>query len=175
LTPPPNRELRVKSNYIHHDRLKGAVGIKICAPGLENAVAGSPIMVYTEQDDLEDLKDEVMSDFATLAKGLATDNEGVLAVASTLGALEALLVFLRNECDPPIPVAAVSIGPIFKKDVMRAALMHQKGKPEYATILAFDVPIDPDALTYAKENKVTIFTADIIYHLFDQFTAHRNK
>lgn len=175
LTPPPNRELRVKSNYVHHDKLKGAVGIKLSAPGIENAVAGSPIMVLTDQDDIEDIKEEVMSDFATLAKGLATDNEGVLAVASTLGALEALLVFLRNECKPPIPVAAVSIGPIFKKDVMRAALMNQRGKPEYATILAFDVPIDSDAVAYANENKVTIFTADIIYHLFDQFIAHRTK
>jgi translation initiation factor 5B len=175
LTPPPNRELRVKSNYVHHDKLNGAVGIKICAPGLENAVAGSTIMVLSDDDDVEDLKDEVMADFATLAKGLATDSEGVLAVASTLGALEALLVFLRSECNPPIPVVAVSIGPIYKKDVMRAALMHQRGKPEFATILAFDVPIDPDALTYANENKVKIFTADIIYHLFDQFIAHRSK
>eukprot|EP00615_Pteridomonas_danica_P000173 CAMPEP_0114341984 /NCGR_PEP_ID=MMETSP0101-20121206/9443_1 /TAXON_ID=38822 ORGANISM="Pteridomonas danica, Strain PT" /NCGR_SAMPLE_ID=MMETSP0101 /ASSEMBLY_ACC=CAM_ASM_000211 /LENGTH=1002 /DNA_ID=CAMNT_0001475833 /DNA_START=91 /DNA_END=3099 /DNA_ORIENTATION=- len=175
LTPPPNKELRVKANYIHHDKLTGAIGIKICAPGLENAVAGSPIMILGEDDDVEDLKEEVMSDFATLSKGLATDSEGVIAVASTLGALEALLVFLRSECNPPIPVVAVSIGPIYKKDVMRAALMHQRHKPEFATILAFDVPIDPDALSYANENKVTIFTADIIYHLFDQFIAHRSK
>jgi translation initiation factor 5B len=94
----------------------------------------------------------------------------VLACASTLGALEALLVFLRNECKPPIPVAALSIGPVYKRDVMRAALMHEKKKPEYATILSFDVPIDPDAVAYAAETKVQIFTADIIYHLFDQFT-----
>ena len=90
--------------------------------------------------------------------------------ASTLGALEALLVFLRNECKPPIPVSALSIGPVYKRDVMRAALMHEKKKPEFATILSFDVPIDPDAMAYAAETKVQIFTADIIYHLFDQFT-----
>ena len=130
LTPPPNRELRVKSQYVHNDHIKAAIGIKICAPGLENAVAGSPVMVVGPEDDEEDLKEEVMADFAALAKGLATDKEGVLAVASTLGALEALLVFLRNECKPPIPVAAVSIGPIFKREVMRAALMHDKKKPE---------------------------------------------
>jgi len=175
LTPPPNRELRVKSQYIHHEHLEGAVGIKICAVGLENAVAGSPVMVVGPDDDVEDLKEEVMSDFSKLATALATDTEGVLAVASTLGALEALLVFLRNECSPPIPVSAVSIGPVFKREVMRAELMHHKKKPEYATILAFDVAIDPDARAYADENKVKIFTADIIYHLFDNFVAHRTR
>jgi len=178
LTPPPNRELRIKSQYVHNDKLKGAVGIKICAVGLENAVAGSPVLVVHNKDsagEVEELKDECVADFANLAGALATDSEGVLAVASTLGALEALLVFLRNECKPPIPVAAVSVGPIFKKEVMRAALMHDKKKPEYATILAFDVDINDDAREYADANKVTIFTADIIYHLFDQFTAYRNK
>lgn len=68
LTPPPNRELRIKSQYIHHDTLQAAVGIKLCAPGLENAVAGSPVMVLTAEDNLDDLKDEVMADFAALAK-----------------------------------------------------------------------------------------------------------
>jgi translation initiation factor IF-2 len=51
---------------------------------------------------------------------------------------------------------------------MRASIMLEKGKPEYATILAFDVRIDADARAYAEETGVRIFTADIIYHLFDQ-------
>jgi len=174
LTPPPNRELRIKAQYINHDNIKAAIGVKICAQGLEHAVAGSPIMVYSPEkgDDLNDIKEEVMKDFSSLQTNLATDAEGVFAQASTLGALEALLEFLRNECKPPIPVHAVAIGPIFKRDVMRAGLMHQKGLPQFATILAFDVPIDNDAVTLAEELNVKIFTADIIYHLFDQYTRH---
>jgi translation initiation factor 5B len=31
LTPPPNRESRIKSEYIHHKTIKGAIGIKIVA------------------------------------------------------------------------------------------------------------------------------------------------
>lgn len=50
-----------------------------------------------------------------------------------------------------------------------------QGTPEYATILAFDVKIDSDARRHADENGVRIFTADIIYHLFDQFTAHMDR
>lgn len=174
LTPPPSREMRVKAQYLNHDCIEAAIGVKICATGLEQAVAGSPVMVLGPEDDLEDIQEEVMKDFAALASNLTTDADGVFAQASTLGALEALLEFLRHECDPPIPVHGVAIGPIFKKEVLRAGLMHQKKKPEYATILAFDVPIDNEARLLADELNVSIFTADIIYHLFDQFQTHLN-
>ena len=45
-------------------------------------------------------------------------------------------------------------------------------KKEYATILAFDVKVTPEAREYAEEVGVKIFMADIIYHLFDQFKAY---
>lgn len=50
-----------------------------------------------------------------------------------------------------------------------------QGTPEYATVLAFDVKIDSEARKHADETGVRIFTADIIYHLFDQFTAHMDR
>ena len=62
---------------------------------------------------------------------------GVHVQASTLGALEALMDFLRNSS---IPVASISIGPVHKKDVMKAGIMLEKS-PEYALILAFDVKV----------------------------------
>lgn len=34
--------------------------------------------------------------------------------------------------------------------------------------------VDSEAATFAEESKVRIFTADIIYHLFDQFSAYMN-
>jgi translation initiation factor 5B len=43
-------------------------------------------------------------------------------------------------------------------------------KEAYACILAFDVPVLPDAERLAKEIGIVIFTAEIIYHLFDKFT-----
>ena len=39
-------------------------------------------------------------------------------------------------------------------------------------ILAFDVPVTKEASELAESTGVRIFTADIIYHLFDQFTAY---
>jgi translation initiation factor 5B len=171
LTPPPSREMRVKSEYIHHKQISGAIGVKLCASGIEKAIAGTPIMVVGPDDDEEDIKEEVMKDFNSI-KNMNLESRGVLVQASTLGALEALLQFLQHDCNPPIPVSGINIGPIYKRDVLRASIMLEKGKPEFATILAFDVKIDADARTYAQETGVRIFTADIIYHLFDQFTSY---
>jgi translation initiation factor 5B len=57
---------------------------------------------------------------------------------------------------------------------MRCASMVERA-PEFAVLLCFDVTIDKDAETLAKEQGVTIFAAQIIYHLFDEFTAHQKK
>ena len=122
------------------------------------------------EDTEEDIKAEVMSDLTSLEDKLSTDKQGVLVQASTLGALEALLQFLREDTKPPIPVSAIGIGTVHKRDVTKISIMNEKGHPEYATILAFDVDIEREAREHAQEMSVKIMTADIIYHLFDQFT-----
>ena len=43
---------------------------------------------------------------------------------------------------------------------------------EYACLLVFDVKVMPDAEQFAEENDIKIFTAKIIYHLFDDFTEY---
>lgn len=48
-------------------------------------------------------------------------------------------------------------------------------KKEFATILAFDVRVTPEAQKFADEEGIQIFTAQIIYHLFDEFTAYVKK
>lgn len=168
LTPAEMKELRVKSQYVHNKEVKAAMGIKIAADGLDTAIAGSRLLVVGKDDDEEDLMDEVMGDLAHLLSKVSKTGRGVSVQASTLGSLEALLEFLRVS---KIPVATISIGPVFKKDVLRCGVMLEKAK-EYAVMLCFDVKVDKEARQYADEIGVKIFEADIIYHLFDKFTAH---
>ena len=97
--------------------------------------------------------------------------EGVCVQASTLGSLEALLEFLRSDA-VKIPVSGINIGPVHKRDVMRASTMLEKGRKKFAVILAFDVVVTKEATEQANSSGVRIFTADIIYHLFDQFSAY---
>jgi translation initiation factor 5B len=171
LTPAEMKELRVKSQYVHNKEVKAAMGIKISADGLDHAIAGSRLLVVGPNDDEEDLMDEVMGDLAHLLSKVSKTGRGVSVQASTLGSLEALLEFLRVS---KIPVATISIGPVFRKDVLRAGIMLEKAK-EYAVMLCFDVKVDKEAKAYADEVGVKIFEADIIYHLFDKFTAHMKQ
>ncbi|KAI1775335.1 hypothetical protein F4818DRAFT_46956 [Hypoxylon cercidicola] len=171
LTPAVMKELRVKSQYVHNKEVKAAMGVKISAPGLEGAIAGSRLLVVGPDDDEEDLEEEVESDLNKLFSRVATTGRGVSVQASTLGSLEALLDFLK---DCKIPVANVGIGPVFKRDVVQCATMLEKS-PDYAVMLCFDVKIDKEAQAYADENGIKVFTADIIYHLFDAFTKHMDE
>uniref|UniRef100_A0A5B6Z2D5 Eukaryotic translation initiation factor 5B n=1 Tax=Davidia involucrata TaxID=16924 RepID=A0A5B6Z2D5_DAVIN len=170
LTPHPMKELRVKGTYLHHKEIKAAQGIKISAQGLEHAIAGTGLYVVGPDDDLEDIKESAMEDMKSVLSRIDKTGEGVCVQASTLGSLEALLEFLKTPA-VNIPVSGISIGPVHKKDVMKASVMLEK-KKEYATILAFDVKVTPEARELADEAGVKIFIADIIYHLFDQFKAY---
>ncbi|KEY70871.1 hypothetical protein S7711_00717 [Stachybotrys chartarum IBT 7711] len=171
LTPAPLRELRLKSAYVHHKEVKAALGVKISAPGLEGAIAGSRLMVVGPDDDEDEIADEVESDLANLLSRVETSGRGVSVQASTLGSLEALLDFLK-ECK--IPVANVGIGPVYKRDIMQCGIMVEKA-PDYAVMLCFDVKVDKEALQYAEEQGIKVFTADIIYHLFDAFMKHLDE
>lgn len=168
LTPAPLKELRLKSQYVHNKEAKAALGVKIAANDLEGAIAGSRLLVVGPEDDEEDLEDEVMGDLQQLLSKVSKDNRGVSVQASTLGSLEALLEFLKQS---KIPVANISIGPVYKRDVMMAGTMLEKAK-QFAVMLCFDVKVDKEAQQYADDNGIKIFTADIIYHLFDDFTKH---
>ncbi|SCW01398.1 LAFE_0D11694g1_1 [Lachancea fermentati] len=171
LTPQPLRELRLKSEYVHHKEVKAALGVKIAANDLEKAVSGSRLLVVGPDDDEEEMMDDVMDDLTGLLDSVDTSGRGVVVQASTLGSLEALLDFLK---DMKIPVMSIGLGPVYKRDVMKAAAMLEKAK-ELAVMLCFDVKVDKEAEQYADEQGIKIFNADIIYHLFDAFTAYQNK
>ncbi len=168
LTPQPLREMRVKSQYVHHSQVKAALGVKISAADLDKAVAGSSLLVIGPKDDEEEIAAEVMQDLTAILESVDKSGQGVTVQASTIGSLEALLSFLKD-CE--IPVASINIGPVHKKDIIRTSVMLEQAR-EYACLLAFDVKIDKDAQDLAEEMGVKIFKADIIYHLFDQFTAY---
>lgn len=171
LTPQPLKELRLKSAYVHHKEVKAALGVKIAANDLDKAVAGSRLLLVGPDDDEEELKDDVMDDLTGLLDSVDRTGNGVCVQASTLGALEALLDFLK---EMKVPVKNIAIGPVYKRDVMQATTMLEKAK-EYAVMLCFDIKIDKEAQQYADEQGIKIFNADIIYHLFDEFTAYQNK
>jgi len=175
VTPHPLREMRVKGDYLHHKYLRGSMGIKICATGLEEAVAGTNLVVVPENasdDQIAQIKKDIMRDYEDVVKGFDLQQEGVYVMSSTLGSLEALLVFLKES---KIPVSQVAIGDVRLIDVRRASIILEKKHKEYGVILAFDVKVTPEAQQEADHLGIKIMTAEIIYHLFDQFQAYINN
>jgi translation initiation factor 5B len=100
LTPEPMKEMRVKSAYVHHKEVKAALGVKITAQNLSNAIAGSRLLVVGPDDDEDDLAEEVMADLHGLYERVEQVSKGVFVQASTLGSLEALLEFLKTSNIP---------------------------------------------------------------------------
>ncbi|GLV36103.1 eukaryotic translation initiation factor 5B [Carabus blaptoides fortunei] len=171
LMPQPMRELRVKNAYVEYKEIKAAQGVKIAAKELEKAIAGLNLQVAQKPDEVEICRDEVARELKSALSSIKLQERGVYVQASTLGSLEALLEFLRAS---KIPYSGIRIGPVVKKDVMKASIMLEHDS-QYATILAFDVKIERDAQELADTLGVKIFQADIIYHLFDKFMAYREE
>uniref|UniRef100_A0A6B2KXC4 Eukaryotic translation initiation factor 5B n=1 Tax=Arcella intermedia TaxID=1963864 RepID=A0A6B2KXC4_9EUKA len=172
LMPPAATELRVKSEYTCVKTARAAIGCKIDAPGIDNAVAGSPLFVINPGDDLEAYKKQVSSSLNYLNGKIEKSGVGVYVQTSTLGSMEALLEYLKEDCK--IPVCGIRIGPVHKIDVMKASAMVER-KKEYAVILAFDVEVTEEARVLAHKSGVRIFEAEIIYHLFDQFKEYTEQ
>ncbi|KAK7828454.1 hypothetical protein U0070_008963, partial [Myodes glareolus] len=169
LLPPPMKELRVKNQYEKHKEVEAAQGVKILGKDLEKTLAGLPLLVAYKDDEIPVLKDELIHELKQTLNAIKLEEKGVYVQASTLGSLEALLEFLKTS---EVPYAGINIGPVHKKDVMKASVMLEHDQ-QYAVILAFDVRIERDAQEMADSLGVRIFSAEIIYHLFDAFTKYR--
>ncbi|KAI1899849.1 hypothetical protein AGOR_G00066010 [Albula goreensis] len=169
LLPPPLKELRVKNQYEKHKEVSTAQGVKILGKDLEKTLAGLPLLVAHKEDEVPVLRDELVRELKQTLNAIKLEEKGVYVQASTLGSLEALLEFLRTS---KVPYAGINIGPVHKKDVMKASTMLEHD-PQYAVILAFDVKVERDSQEMADSLGVRIFSAEIIYHLFDAFTKYR--
>ncbi|XP_041127803.1 eukaryotic translation initiation factor 5B-like isoform X4 [Polyodon spathula] len=169
LLPPPLKELRVKNQYEKHKEVCTAQGVKILGKDLEKTLAGLPLLVAYKEDEIPVLRDELIRELKQTLNSIKLEEKGVYVQASTLGSLEALLEFLRTS---KVPYAGINIGPVHKKDVMKASAMLEHDL-QYAVILAFDVKIERDSQELADSLGVRIFSAEIIYHLFDAFTKYR--
>merc|ERR1712223_1957942 len=117
LTPAKMQDLRVKNNYLEHKEIHGAQGVKIAAKELEKTVAGLNLLVANHSDEIEICKEEMEKRLESALRSFKLKDRGVFVQASTLGSLEALLEFLKES---KIPYAGVKIGPVVKKDVMKA-------------------------------------------------------
>ena len=74
--------MRVKGQMMDHKEIRAAMGVRIVAPGLEQAVAGTSMFVIRPEDDEEELKATVMEDMADIFSKVDRGGEGVCVQVS---------------------------------------------------------------------------------------------
>lgn len=83
---------------MQHDRIDAAMGVKLAAHYMEKAVAGTQLYVVHPEDEVEDLKQEVMKDFDAVMASFPKESRGVFVQASTLGAPPCVCVWVGGCC-----------------------------------------------------------------------------
>ena len=166
LLPQPLDEIRdPRKRFNAIEEAPAASGIKIAAPNLEEAVPGAPLVAVGGEMTLERATEEVSSELERLR--ISTDNVGIILKTDTLGSLEALTESLRAR---EVPIRLADIGDISRREVMEAlSVKHEE--PLYGAVLAFNVKALPDAEREAHDQRIPIFTNDIIYNLMDEYVT----
>ncbi|MCG3219791.1 MAG: translation initiation factor IF-2 [Candidatus Heimdallarchaeota archaeon] len=144
------------------DSVYASAGVKISAPGLEDALAGAPIRVAPpgEEDDVYKAVESELESFR-----IETNTNGLILKVDTLGSLEAIVDMLKEK---NIPIQKADIGEVNKKDVIDATIVAEK-TPEYAAILCFNVNVHPDTQEEIEVNDIKVFSNNVIYNLIDDF------
>ncbi len=116
LTPHPMKELRVKNEYLYHEQVEGSMGVKLMAIGLDYAIAGSSIYKYETEEEKQNYIKYLQEDIKRVKKKIKLKKEGVGLAASTLGSLEAILIYFKAN---KIPVSSICIGDVSKNDLLK--------------------------------------------------------
>jgi len=164
LLPKPLDEIRdPRDKFTDVESVSAAAGVKIVAPNLEEALAGSPLYSVPEGENLEDYVKAVTEEVEKIK--ISTEIDGIVLKTDTLGSLEALVESLRRH---EVPVRLADVGDVSKRDGMEA-LVVKESEPLYGVILAFNVKVLPDAELEANNRGVKIFRSNIIYHLLEDY------
>ena len=158
LKPNPMCEMRVEKVFIPVKSVTAAAGVKIAAPDLEKVIAGSPLRAVRKKERIEEVIKDIEAEVSEVE--IVTENSGVIIKADTLGSLEAMVKTLK---EINVPIRKAEIGEVTKQDVMEI-----KSLPK-PLIFAFNVKTHPEVMKTAGDNKVKIFTSNIIYRLIEDY------
>ena len=171
LEPEELSEMRdKKGNFRNVKKVTAATGVKISAPGLNEAIAGMPVRGISGLGDLELVKTEIQKEVSDI---IAEDSgeEGVIIKADTLGGLEALRVLLQEK---NISISSASLGDITKTDLSKVESIKDKD-PFRGVVLGFNVKIPPELEDYINSKNLKIISHDVIYKIIEEYESYINN
>ncbi|MGI0140952.1 MAG: translation initiation factor IF-2, partial [Thermoplasmata archaeon] len=131
------------------ESVTAAAGVYLAAPGIEAALPGGIFKVVRSTEETEAAQRELTQESHPVNE-LA--ESGVAIYADTLGGLEALAFECRQA---GIPIHDAGVGAVGGSTVMR---MQSVKDPVHRAILAFNVPVLPEAEPTQGDEEVRIFT-----------------
>lgn len=159
LRPKPLDEIRdPRDRFTNVHEVHAAAGIKIAAPNLDEALAGSPIYVGGAE-----LIEKVKAEIEDVE--INTDQKGLILRADTIGALEALIKTLREK---NIPIKKATIGKVSNTDVIEASSVSIEDR-FLGVILAFNSEVLKEAKALAESRGIRIFSGNVIYRLVEEY------
>ncbi len=159
LKPRPLSEMRAEEKFKRVKKVVAASGVKISAPNLEDALAGSQIRVAV--GNVDELAKQIKSEIDAVR--IETQASGILIKADTIGSLEAIVNELKKE---NIPIHRADIGDISKRDVTEVKTIKD---PLLSVIVGFNVDILPDARDELAGSDIKVFIDDVIYKLIEDY------
>ncbi|WMW24830.1 translation initiation factor IF-2 [Methanolobus sediminis] len=160
LKPRPLSEIKAEEKFQQVSEVTAAVGVKISAPNLEGALAGSPVRVASP-DTIDAITEEIKSEIEDVQ--IDTDTIGVTIKADTIGSLEALVNELKKE---EIPIRKADVGDVSNRDIVEVTAIED---PFFSVIVGFNVKVLPDAKEKLQSTEVKLFLNDVIYRLIDDY------
>lgn len=159
LMPAPMRELRVEKKFDQVEQAVAACGVKVAAPGLSGVAAGSQIRATSDKARAEQLMKEFEQEREEAE--IATENEGLILKADTIGGLEALEMLFKR-----YPIREATLG-----SPTREVVMHADANSDslHRVLIAFTVPISDEVRALAKDRGIAVIESNIIYHLVEDY------
>jgi translation initiation factor 5B len=165
LLPKPLDEIRdPRDKFSKAKFVDAAAGIKIAAPNLDDAIAGSPLYGVKNSSSRHAIKEKILGEVEEVR--VKKDLSGVVVKSDALGSLEALTTSLEAA---NIPVRLADVGDVSRRDVVEAKAVRVKD-PYLGVVLAFGVKLLPDAEDEISVSKIPIFKGDIIYHVLEEYS-----
>jgi translation initiation factor 5B len=146
------------------EEVEAAAGVYLAVPGIEDALPGGLLKVVHSDEERARVVEELARESQPVADVAIT---GVALFADTLGGLEALAFECR---DKGIPVHEAAVGPVGRATILRMASVKD---PSHRAVLAFNVPILPDALPEGDAGPVRVFRGEVMYRLLEEYAAWR--
>lgn len=170
LAPKALTDIRIaKTELKPVEEASAAAGVRVVAPNIEEALAGSPLYAIPNEQLVEEYRAKLLEEIEAIR--FRRDVNGVVVKADTLGTLEAIVNALNRKS---IPVRIADVGPLTKRDVVEASIVAKSDK-YLGAILLFNVKAIQEAEELAQREGVPIFKNDIVYRLIEEYIEWLEK